>query len=738
MPEKKAKTTKKVVTPKKSTKKRVAKSKAAPKKKLGARKKKNGWKLSFDFLDRFKGPWLWAVGSIALVFFAALIFVPRVTVRDGFYDLKQLKSYVGKFNELEIKMDNANIVKPNYTTHYKSLKRGFWAERFDRLFTFLRFRSRPIWTVDTLQILAEKIVNRAEENQLTGNFIHKIVSTPNSKIVVWGDIQGAFHSLVRDLDQLKRIAILDENLKVVNSDYYLVFMGDVVSRSPFILETLCAVMQLVWKNPKNVFYLRGNHEANDYWQGYGLKRELKLRAGHLKTKEDKVPLRSLVRKFFKSLPVAIYFGMEPEEEREFLRLSHEGGGDFKIIELDESKYDEYLQRPLREKVGTLHVDGLEADNSRLIELQAIIRAEIKRKSYQANDGLRLIEPEGGVTSWTLLSCPTETYRKGLKFYNDAFGLVEAGAEPQDWKITLYKQDIRTRDGFKTRAHYLLSGKKVGAKDEEVKKEPVSVKKPEKDMISEDQEITFIPLAPKPKPVLTKIEEKIIKKEPIVKKETPKPQASPPAQPVVPKTSSGEMQAFSMAMRCKVLSDDDINETVDMECQVIPPEKLRRLPEVFLEEAGISEIGEEIVFSAPTIVEEEIPVKKIGQKPVSPPERQYPPARKSRLHRAVPRVPHLERSVGKKMPSRVSSAFRSNLRKKVSEIRQRAERKDLPSSLKSAAPSATKIDGKKTTPTRKTVQEKKMEEVVPEELPVKTQEQPVEIEKIPFAIDIPGQ
>ncbi|MCK4499469.1 hypothetical protein KAU11_03170, partial [Candidatus Babeliales bacterium] len=435
---------------------------------------------------------------------------------------------------------------------------------------------------------------------------------------------------------------------------------------------------LVWKNPDNVFYLRGNHEAHDYWQGYGLKRELKLRAGHLKTVDDKIPLRPLVRKFFKTLPIVMYFAMPHDDDREFVRFSHEGGNEFKVVELDESKYDDFLQQPSHGKIGTFHMEGLEADNSRLIELQAIIRAEVKRKSYQANDGLRLIAPEEGVTSWTLLSCPTEVYRKGLKFYNDAFGLIEAAQNEKDWKITLYKQDIRTRDGFKLRSHYLLSGSEVD-KGDRSERLLATFKARQKEiqktgMSHGEDEITFVSKEPdfgkKPVPVTKAAVSKLDNKRKI-------------GQATI--FSGAESKVFDIAMKCRIISEKAKEKELNLECQVVTP-----------------------------------------------------PSRK----RAVPRPPRLERRVRRsiggytsrveELPSQFMPPHRPGRQTALNKRVKAPEPPPAPSSIRSMSPTVERLQRQQTRPTRKEMVIEEFNGVLEEQLPDKPI---VEPEKIPLAVDI---
>jgi hypothetical protein len=76
------------------------------------------------------------------------------------------------------------------------------------------------------------------------------------------------------------------------------------------------------------------------------------------------------------------------------------------------------------------------------------------------DGLRQLPPEGGVSSWTVFSAPTQIYQEGVSFFNDAFAILQTSSDIDEWKITLYYQDVRKLDGYKTRTCNVLSGEDV--------------------------------------------------------------------------------------------------------------------------------------------------------------------------------------------------------------------------------------------------------------------------------------
>lgn len=402
-------------------------------------------------------------GSVVVLLFAASLVVPEMGQPDLFATLPALQAYTKAFPESPTR-DNKSIVKPDFETFWSGNLPGFFSRTLGNLLSYAGIVAPQPWSSAVYKDLLEKLIKDREAKSYKDAFILKLKTPDKARFVVFGDQQGALHSLVRNLAKLKELDFLNDDLKIKNDTDFIVFLGDVVSRSAYSMETMMVVMRLIEKNPEHAFYIRGNHESENYWQNYGLKRELMLRADALQKDGEKFPMESLVQRFFNTLPIALYAGVQPDLDANFVRFSHEGGSEYTIATIKTNCYADFLKKPSSDLVSSSPIELKPASNPEVegLATKAIIRSEVKRKSFQSMDGLRQLDPDDGVPSWTVFSAPTQIYQEGVQFYNDAFGVLKTAESIDNWAITLYYQDVRKLDGYKTRSCELISGEDVAS------------------------------------------------------------------------------------------------------------------------------------------------------------------------------------------------------------------------------------------------------------------------------------
>lgn len=363
-----------------------------------------------------------------------------------FNTLSEAQQYAGQLDEYP-PIDNTTWANPDYS---KFLERLVPTGLDEFMYTF-KIKPWPLWHIHGFDELLSKVVKERENDGYIGRFILKMNPLKGSSFIIWGDLQGAFHSLVRSLVELKINNVINDHFEIMKPYVYFVFNGDAVDRSPFSLEVLSVIMRLMDRNPNKVFYIRGNHEDREHWKNFNLKRNLIIRGASV-SNED-IPLGTKISKFFNTLPLALYLiGQEDEENINVVRISH---FDRSSTELSEENFSGFFQRA-GEKGVTIFKLSNEMDLSeKKVNVRAIVRGESRSTVYRPTSGLSQLEADKGATAWTLLSSPTEAYRHLQDFYFDAFAVLDIGKRLNEWMITLYNQDVRELLGFKKVAMYNL-------------------------------------------------------------------------------------------------------------------------------------------------------------------------------------------------------------------------------------------------------------------------------------------
>ncbi len=400
--------------------------------------------------------------SIGALVSTIVVFLPQPSYKTGFQTLDTAIAYATSTDET-IKPDTDDTIKPQFNNYYKTLVPN-WKTNISTKFLWvlatLGLHHHPAWTPEFFQQQLNEVSKLREEKGYKENFVCKISPTLQSKIVIFGNLQGAFHSFVRDLVKLKELGIIDTSFKVTSSDYYIILMGDVISRSPYSMETLSLVMRIMQANPDNMLYLKGNHETANYWQEHSLKTELQVRASHLSSEE--IPLAHQVNRFFNTLPLAIYISEPTKTPQEFVRISDSGRGQNKL--LTEYFFAKFLTAKTDKKITCLQLTETQGEQTgQPIDIKVIFKGEKKRETFQPHQGLRLLPSDLGSTAWTVLSCPTPVYQKALKFVYDAFVILTPASHFDDWKITLYNRNVLEHKEFSSSTLYLISGTAEGTR-----------------------------------------------------------------------------------------------------------------------------------------------------------------------------------------------------------------------------------------------------------------------------------
>ena len=337
-----------------------------------------------------------------------------------FDTLEDMKRFAASVPEFPVP-DTDDYAHPDYTSFYTAQVPGFFKKKLWSFLEFFHIKSKPVWTAESFRSALLKATGLLEKQ--SSNERSEKNATLISRYYVWGDLLGAYHSLIRALIYLNKKGVISKDLVLAN-DHFFIFNGNIVDTSAYLLETFTAVLTLITKNPGRVIYIAGKSEDTRMWKESGLTRELILKAAHLSTQIP--PLEKEIAYFFQLLPSS-------------LMIKSLNGFQLSIS-----------SKPL---------DATESNGPSAVK--ARIKSTDRSLFYQATDGLQQLPSEGDIALWSVFSSPTLTSKKIYQFVADSFVLVS----PQDtffkWTLTLFYKKPEDAS-FQTRTVNLLTGQPASA------------------------------------------------------------------------------------------------------------------------------------------------------------------------------------------------------------------------------------------------------------------------------------
>jgi ABC-type branched-subunit amino acid transport system substrate-binding protein len=371
---------------------------------------------------------------------------------DMFDSISKIVEYAKLVSEYP-KPDNKDWENPSYSSYHAALLGLKWKD-------YSKFRAmNNLWTANGFKILLHNVIQTRETNGFKGRLVIKLYPIPGTQFIIFGEMHGAFHSLARDLQALLKLGYINEHLKIVKPDCYLVFNGNISSRSPYVMETMSVILQLMNVNPNNIIVICGNQEEKERWTNYTLKDELEQRAMHLEY--GKGTLSSMITQFFDTLPLAVYLiGLQSEKNVDIVRISNVGT---ESKDLSEKEFADFFLHP-EISVGNID-EGIYKKAAIDINLKALIRGEqFFRSQYIPSTGLQLSGKEEGATGWVVMSSPTQAYQKLFQFYYDAFAILTTQLRLNDWTLALLNRDVRESEPLQqTKVYKLISGSELSMK-----------------------------------------------------------------------------------------------------------------------------------------------------------------------------------------------------------------------------------------------------------------------------------
>lgn len=381
-----------------------------------------------------------------------LFLIIPISLHSNFESLQELYNQSKRLHEYPQKY-NTDYLQPKYYSNTTMCNDSI----IDKILQSLGLKKENPFAKDFLDLL--EIVTRLRTKNLpTQDYAFYITPHENSKFFIWGDLQGAYHSLLRSLMNLAKEGILSDDFTIQSDNHYFIFNGDVIDRSAYDLETLSLLLILLYKNPHHAFYIQGNHERKSFWKNHSLQDAISHRL-QCNSRDTTRSLEDQFDLFFKTLPIAIFLRTHNKKEIKLVQISH---FDLQSNEIA-IDHDQVNLQIKNTKSGIIKLSDVAQNNKNKFcskSVEAIIEGVSRSTTYIPTDGLNQIFSDQGAVAWTILSSPTMTYQKLYNFYNDTYVVLETAKKLHDWQISLYKQHVHKKSGFDYKTYNFLYGQTI--------------------------------------------------------------------------------------------------------------------------------------------------------------------------------------------------------------------------------------------------------------------------------------
>jgi branched-chain amino acid transport system substrate-binding protein len=360
-------------------------------------------------------------------------FVLKPKAPHEYITLTEIAAYAESLAEYPTSDDN-NWADPRFLKYYKT-RLPLWQSNFFKAFGY---KHQSAWSPKFLSSQLKKLTAREQALNVQATKILHLKAHNPSSVFIFGDVHGAFHSMVRNIAYLKSLGIISEELKMIDKNAYLVFNGNYIDKSPYNIDSLILLSILLEQNPEQVIYIAGKHERNGYWENVGLGRELANRGKPYSSQE--IPFRNQIRDFFKTLPEALYLSGQ-NDNSDAIRIAF---NERKDLSFDEKNIDPALF----EHKEILKVITLNSEASiPQVDVRVSFQSEDWQKSNRIKNGLGYLDQDYGASAWAVLSSPTTIHKEFLGFYDDAFVKLDLSKSLSSASLSLFHQDTRLLTGY---------------------------------------------------------------------------------------------------------------------------------------------------------------------------------------------------------------------------------------------------------------------------------------------------
>lgn len=226
---------------------------------------------------------------------------------DNIYDNYQ--KFIAKNEDIIFSLDNFDKIQQNLLNAFKTQKilyENSVDEEIKKHFT-------NVFGFKLLNKLNPKISDYENNTAI----IQKIIVDNNTKIVMFGDFHGSFHTFFRILCRLHRYDIINLDTLEIKDNYKIIFLGDIIDRGNYGLDILNIIFKMITVNNQDVNNIkiimnRGNHENYEIFKRYGFTKEL---SNKINSNEEMYIYINLLLKLFCILPSAVIIHNQDNNNR---------------------------------------------------------------------------------------------------------------------------------------------------------------------------------------------------------------------------------------------------------------------------------------------------------------------------------------------------------------------------------------------------------------------------------------
>lgn len=350
-----------------------------------------------------------------------------------FQNLTEINEFVTKLKE-HPKPNNKNWSKPDYSVFYKKQNKNIIYKTINNLAIFLGLKKIE-WSPLSFTNLLKKIVKKQTK---LNEHILRFSSTEDSNFIIITEIGGAVHSLTRILNKLYDLKLIDEQLKIKKNNY-IIFNGNAIGNSPYLLETLSIILKLIEINPDQLFFIKGKYEIQENWKNFGFVKELlfKIKGNPV----GNIPMEKTINSFFHNLPLALYIDID-NKAKEYIRISYFNKN---YSKLNENNFSNILNKKQLVKLKSLNIENSNPSSS-IINIMATINGfnGINGFNQKTINGLKLLLPDNETTTWGAISGASSYNKNVFNFNSDAFIILDN----KTWTIKSYTQNTNKKNEFK--------------------------------------------------------------------------------------------------------------------------------------------------------------------------------------------------------------------------------------------------------------------------------------------------